>query len=115
MNENGKVPACSNFLPEAFHNEVMGCEGPEEVLRRICALFIRDPEETATMRRKIEGFKRLLEPRVGRVLEIRARGKGKLARIFSAIYVGDFASTYLGLLYDLDPSSTDSISALKKL
>lgn len=114
LNENSKVPAGSGFFPEAFHNAVMGCEGPEEVRRHICALIIRDPGEPPGMERKIDAFKGLLEPRVGRVLEIRARGRGRLARMLSALYVGDYASAYLGLLHGLDPSSTDSIAALKR-
>ena len=114
LNENSKVPAGSGFFPEAFHNAVMGCEGPEEIRRRICALIICDPKGPPEMERKTEGFKRLLESSGVRVLEIHARGRGKLARMFSALYVGDYAATYLGLLYGLDPSSTESISALKR-
>lgn len=114
LNENGKVPAGSRFFPEAFHNAVMGCEGPEEVRRRVCALIIRDPGGPMEMRRKIDGFKQLLESGGVRVLEIRARGRGRLARMLSALYIGDYTSTYLGLLYGLDPSSTDSIAALKR-
>jgi hypothetical protein len=34
--------------------------------------------------------------------------------MFSTIYIGDYASTYLGLLHGLDPGSIDSINALKK-
>jgi glucose/mannose-6-phosphate isomerase len=115
LNENGKVPAASGSFPEAFHNAVMGCEGPEEVRRSVCTLIIRDTAESPEIGRKTEGFKRLLESGGGRVLEIRARGNGKLARMFSALYVGDYASAYLGLLYGLDPSSMDSITALKRL
>jgi glucose/mannose-6-phosphate isomerase len=114
LNENSKVPAGSGFFPEAFHNAVMGCEGPEEIRRCICALVIRDPEGPLEMERKMDGFKRLLESSGIRVLEIRARGRGKLARMLSALYVGDYAATYLGLLYGHDPSSTDSIAALKR-
>ena len=115
LNENSKFPAASGSFPEAFHNAVMGCEGPEEVRRSVCTLIIRDPEGPPDIERKTDGFKRLLESGGGRVLEIRARGRGKLARMFSALYVGDYASTYLGLLYGLDPSSMDSIAALKRV
>lgn len=114
LNENGKVPAGSGFFPEAFHNAVMGCEGPEEMLRSICVLIIRDPVGRPEMRRKIDGFKDLLESGGVQVLELRARGRGRLARMFSALYIGDYVSTYLGLLYGIDPSSTGSIDALKR-
>jgi len=48
------------------------------------------------------------------MLEVRARGRGKLARMLSVLYVGDYASTYLGLLYGRDPSSMDAIEELKR-
>jgi len=115
LNENSKFPAASGSFPEAFHNAVMGCEGPEEVRRSVCTLIIRDPEGPPDIERKTDEFKRLLESGGVRVLEIRARGRGKLARMFSALYVGDYASTYLGLLCGLDPSSMDSIAALKRV
>lgn len=115
LNENGKVPASSGAFPELFHNAVLGCEGPDEVLRSLCVLVIRDPGETVEIARKVERFKALLEPRVGGMLEVRARGRGKLARMLSVLYVGDYVSTYLGLLYGRDPSSMDAIEELKRV
>jgi glucose/mannose-6-phosphate isomerase len=115
LNENSKVPAGSGFFPEAFHNAVMGLEGPEELRRHICVLFIRDSGETPEMRRKVDAFRELSERSFGRVLEIRAVGDGRLARMFSALYIGGYTSVYLGLLYGKDPSSVDTIDALKKV
>lgn len=114
LNENSKVPAGSGAFPELFHNAVLGCEGPDEVLDPLCILIIRDPEETDEMTCKIDRFKALLEARVGRMLEIEAEGRGRLARMFSVIYIGDYVSTYLGLLYGLDPSSMNAIEELKR-
>lgn len=115
LNENSKVPATSGAFPELFHNAVLGCEGPDEALGPLCVLIIRDPEESGEMVRKIDGFKDLLEPRVGGMLEVEARGRGKLSRMLSVLYIGDYASTYLGLLYGKDPSSTDAIEELKRV
>jgi len=115
LNENSKVPAASGSFPELFHNAVMGSEAPDEVLSSLFILIIKDPEETEAMTRKIDRFEALLEPRVAGLLEVRARGKGKLARMFSVIYLGDYASAYLGLLYGKDPNSMDAIIELKRV
>jgi len=115
LNENSKVPAASGFFPELFHNAVLGCEGPDDVLEPLCLLYIRDPEESDVTALKIDRFKGLLAPRVGGTFEIRARGRGKLSRMLSALYVGDYVSTYLGLLYGKDPSSMDAIEELKRV
>jgi len=115
LNENSKVPAGSGSFPELFHNVVLACEAPKEVLDPLCLLFIRDPLESESMSRKIDRFKALFKPRVGRVLEAWARGRGRLARMFSIILLGDYVSTYLALLYGHDPSSMDAIDELKRV
>lgn len=115
LNENGKVPASSGSFPEGFHNAVMIREGIEELRRPLSLVLIRDPEGEGRVERRVDAFKTLLEKRVNRIIEISASGSGKLSRILSALYIGDYASVYLGLLYGLDPSSTDSIKALKEL
>ena len=64
---------------------------------------------------KIDRFTELVAERFGGVVEVEAMGEGRLARMISALYIGDFASAYLGMLYGQDPSTTDSIDALKTL
>ncbi|MBS7637793.1 bifunctional phosphoglucose/phosphomannose isomerase [Candidatus Bathyarchaeota archaeon] len=115
LNENSKVPASSGSFPEGFHNAVMIREGVEELRRPLSLVLIRDPEGEGRLERKVDAFKSLLERRVSRIVEITASGRGKLSRILSVLYVCDYASVYLGLLYGLDPSSTDSIKTLKGL
>lgn len=115
LNENSKVPASSGSFPEGFHNAVMIREGVEELRRPLSLVLIRDPEGERRLERKTDAFKGLLDRKVGRIVEITASGRGKLSRILSVLYICDYASVYLGLLYGLDPSSTDSIKALKEL
>ena len=114
LNENSKAPAGSGAFPELFHNVALASEAPREVLERICLLFLRDPSESDRMARKIDRFKALFEPRVGKVLEVTGRGQGRLARMFSILLLGDYVSTYLALLYGHDPSSMDAIEELKR-
>ena len=114
LNENSKVPAGSGFFPEAFHNLVMSREGRREILKHISILLVLDPLDRLEVDRKLRNFERIMEPKFGKLLEITAKGKGRLARIMSSLYIGDYTSTYLAFLYGLDPSSTDSIELLKK-
>lgn len=115
MNENGKVPASSGVFPELFHNAALGSEGPEEVLDPLGILIIRDLEETEQVTRKIEGFKAMFEDKVGKMVEVESRGKGRLARMLSVLYLGDYVSVYTGILNGKDPSSMDAIDTLKSL
>ena len=115
LNENGKVPSGSGSFPEAFHNAVIGSEWRSEVLGNLSLLMLRDNEDDERMKRKIERFKELFAPKVGDIIELEARGSGRLARILSLVYIGDYVSTYLGLLYGHDPSSNFSIDKLKQV
>jgi glucose/mannose-6-phosphate isomerase len=115
FNENSKCPASAGFFPEAFHNRVMAREALPELLDKVCAVIIRDPLEEKAEAAKIDRFTELVAERFGAVVRVDARGEGRLARMISALYIGDFASAYLGMLYGRDPSTTDSIDALKTL
>jgi len=113
LNENSKVPAGSAAFPEAFHNAVLGSESDGKLLASLAMLLVRDPMDAEAMKTKIDKFRDLFAPQVGDVLEVEARGQGKLARILSLLYLGDYLSAYLGLLYGRDPSSNVAIDALK--
>lgn len=113
INENSKSPASSSFIPEALHNAVMAREADKVLLDRLCAVLIRDPLDDLN-RDKEDRFQDLLEERYGKTISINASGKNRLERILSSVYLGDYASIYLGLLYGKDPSSTESISILKE-
>jgi len=113
FNENSKSPAATNFYPEAFHNSVMAREGAEEILGHLCAVIINDPKEYPRLNKKIKVSVELMEETFGKVIMVEAKGESNLARMMSALIQGDYASAYLGLLYGIDPSTTESIRILK--
>ncbi|MBD3207684.1 bifunctional phosphoglucose/phosphomannose isomerase [Candidatus Bathyarchaeota archaeon] len=114
FNENSKSPAATNFFPEAFHNSVLASEGIDEILNTICCIFLTDPMEVNPIKNKVKNFRKILNGRFGKIIDVRARGRGELARIMSTINLGDFVSAYLGILYGKDPSEMESIVRLKR-
>jgi len=114
LNENGKTPAGSSFIPEAFHNAIVAGEADRELLKTLCAVFLIDPAENDRVAAKTRRFRDIIKPNFGKVMEVEARGEGRLARMLSALYIGDFVSAYLGVLYGRDPSIVDSIDRLKR-
>jgi len=114
LNENGKSPAGSSFIPEAFHNAIVAGEADKELLKTVCAVFLLDPAEGKHLAAKTRRFRDIIKPSFGKVLEVQARGEGRLARMLSALYVGDYVSAYLGVLYGKDPSTVESIDRLKR-
>ena len=113
FNENSKSPAATNFFPEMFHNSIMAREGSEDLLCGAIAIIIKDSGENARLKRKMEVARDLMAERFGKVVEVETVGEANLTRMMSALLIGDFTSAYLGILYGIDPSTTDSIESLK--
>jgi len=114
FNENSKIPSKCEAFPELNHNEIVGWTGPDRLTKHFTVILIRDKQEKSEIKARIEVTKKLvLEKKAGKVIEIYARGKSKLARALSVMYVGDFASVYLAILYGVDPSPIDVITRMK--
>ena len=114
FNENSKVPSKSDIFPELNHNETVGWEAPETLTKKQSVILIRDPEEPPEIRNRIETTTALVFNRANKVLQIEAEGKGKLAKMFSVLCVGDFASVYLAILQNKDPTPVKIIEKVKK-
>jgi len=114
FNENGKTPAKSETFPELNHNETVGWTGFRELTKNFCVILIRDNREPLEIRTRIDVTRKLVfDSGAKNVLEIYARGVAKLARMLSVMYIGDFASVYLGVLYGFDPTPVKIIDELK--
>ena len=114
FNENSKVPSKHDVFPELNHNETVGWEAPELLTKNYSVILIRDPGEPPEIRYRIETTKSLVLHKARKVLEIYARGEGKLAKMFSVLRVGDFTSVYLAILQGVDPTPVKIIDEVKR-
>lgn len=114
FNENSKVPAKWEYFPELNHNEIVGWENAKELAEGFSLIFIRDPDESIEIQRRIEITKKLVHDEGLRVFEVWCKGKSVLARMCSVICVGDFASVYLAVLRGVDPTPVRTINVLKE-
>ncbi len=114
FNENAKTMAFSNVFPELNHNEIMGWEGMTELNKHLRIIILRSSDETPRMQKRIEISKEVIRKYNLPLGEIFAEGKSRLARMFSLIYVGDWASYHLAMLNEKDPIRIDSIDYLKQ-
>jgi len=115
FNENSKTPAKFECFPELNHNETLGWTGLKNLTRVCGVVIIRSDDEPPEMTARIEVTKELVfNQGAGTMTEVWSRGSGQLARMLSVMYIGDFASIYLGILYGIDPTSMSVIEELKK-
>ncbi len=114
FNENAKCIAYWNVYPESNHNELVGFEAPPDLLRSLFLIHLRDATDHSRVQARMEIVKRLLVERVGGLAEYSGRGETSLARLLSLIYLGDFTSFYLAILYGINPRPVQVIDYLKQ-
>ena len=115
LNENSKLLAISEVVPEQNHNGIVAWDNPNTSLNDVAVVLFRDKNESASIKVRIDEFKKQVEKKTEKVLEIYPEGKSKLAKQISSTYLIDLVSIYLGILYEIDPSITPSIDALKEV
>lgn len=112
INENAKQHAFAYTFPELNHNEILGWVKSTEQANNWSVVVLRDPDESAKIRTRIEVTHRLVGERAD-WHELRAEGTSQLERLLHLTYFGDFVSLYLALLNGVDPENIDSINILK--
>jgi glucose/mannose-6-phosphate isomerase len=111
--ENAKNLAFHHVLPEMNHNELVGWQYPENVLRNIGVIFLRDRDDHPQVQRRFDLTKEIIAGKSGALHEIWSEGKSLLARILSVIYLGDYVSLYLACLNSVDPTPVQVIDSFK--
>jgi glucose/mannose-6-phosphate isomerase len=113
FNENTKMPSKWEYFSELNHNEIVGWEEAGELARCFSTIFIRDKQEPAEIRTRIETTRALM-PANSKMFEVWSRGNSALAKMLSTVLAGDFTSVYLAILRKVDPTPVKTISLLKQ-
>jgi glucose/mannose-6-phosphate isomerase len=112
LEENAKRLALAGAVPEMNHNEieVWGDAGARE----LHAVLLREEGEPPAIGRRFALMRELLAPRAGGVSEAWARGRGRLARLLSLVYLGQWMSYYAALLRETDPWPVPVLTEVKR-
>ena len=112
FNENGKMPAKHEILPELNHNEINAYQ--DAVLNKNFALlFLRDEDDSGQIKTRFDMTRKLSEGRVKAVVEIFAEGKSLLAKTMALIAIGDYLSYKVAEAKNVDPVEVKNNDILK--
>lgn len=114
LNENSKALASSHVFPEMNHNEIVGWHNPQNLFKNFVVLMLKDKGVYPATAKRMDITSEILRKEGVKVIEIESRGENLLSRIFSLIYIGDFVSYYLAILYGIDPTPVERVVYLKK-
>ncbi|MGB2711301.1 MAG: bifunctional phosphoglucose/phosphomannose isomerase [Conexibacter sp.] len=112
LNENAKLPAFSNELPELDHNEIVGWTRAA-ALGRFSTVFLDDSDLHPRVRQRIELTRGLISATGAPTFRVESRGETATERLVSLVLLGDLVSLYLAVLGGIDPSPVETIERLK--
>jgi glucose/mannose-6-phosphate isomerase len=114
LNENAKSWAAWEQMPEANHNAIEGSLNPRELSDALYVLQIRDPDEPEHIAARYRVVEELLGERATNRSAVRGEGPNRLARVLTAVALGDLVSVYLAILYQTDPTPVTLLAMLKE-
>jgi len=112
--ENSKALSSSHLFPEMNHNEIVGWQNPKKQFKNFTIVLLRDKDLHPRVTKRMDITEDILNQEGLELIEIWSRGEDLLSKIFSLIYIGDFVSYYLAILYGIDPTPVERVTYLKK-
>jgi glucose/mannose-6-phosphate isomerase len=112
IEENAKVFALSGALPEMNHNAIEAWRAPRAGGMQL--VLLREHDESPAIARRFAILRELVGGAAGGVSECWAKGRGRLARLVSLAYIGQWTSYYLAILRGIDPWTVPLLDELKR-
>jgi glucose/mannose-6-phosphate isomerase len=116
LNENAKLPAFDNILPEMNHNEIVGWAGGGERPATepiFSAVFLEDQDQHPRERQRVALTAELIADRAHDVIRIETEGETRTERLLRTVMLGDLISLELAAREGVDPTPVDVIENLK--
>lgn len=112
LNENAKTPAFYNFFPELNHNEMVGFTNPQS---DFFIIMLKDTQDNPRNLKRYEVTAKLLKDKGIESEIINMDGESVFSKMFLSITLADWASYYLALEYNQDPTPVAMVEELKKI
>ncbi len=113
INENAKQLAYTAFLPENNHNELVGWKKLGPLGDIAVAVWLTDCEMHPRVAFRADFMRKVQKDCGVDTIEMRSVGESLLARMFSLIQFGDWASYYMAIFNGENPTPVAAIDRLK--
>ncbi len=118
FNENAKIPAFCNVLPELNHNEMTGFDVKDAtrfLSEKFYFIFLKDFADDSRVLKRMEVLKKLYVER-GLPVEIAEIGdKNVFHKIFSIVILGALTAYHIAKLYEVETEQVPMVEEFKKL
>lgn len=113
INENAKQLAHVNTFPEMNHNEIVGWQFPEDVLRQVQVIYLYSDHDHGRVEKRMEICRGIFERTSNPVIDMVAEGASLLEQYYYLIHLTDWISYFLALENNIDPNPVEAIDFLK--
>lgn len=113
INESGKNTAWCNALPEFNHNEFIGWSS-HPIEKPFAVIDLLSQFEGPRILERFEVTDRLLSGMRPKAIAVEGVGESVIEHLLYLILLGDFASTYLGILNGVNPTPVVLVEKFKK-
>jgi len=113
LNENSKITAFYEFLPELNHNAVVGYHLPPEIISRKSVVFLSSYLLNDRIRLRYQVTQKLLKQAGIDFYDLHGEGSSSLSQMMTLVLMGDFVSYYLALINRVEPTPVTDIAFLK--
>jgi glucose/mannose-6-phosphate isomerase len=114
FNENSKLHAFHNILPEADHNEIIGWEAFTETQFRTKLINILDKSYHPQIKRRFQITSELITQSKAEVINLESNERKLKVRLMDLIYLCDWITYYTAILRGYDPAEIRNIDLLKE-
>ena len=111
FNENSKLHAFHNVIPELNHNEIIGWESFQEKQFNAKLILILDKTYHPQIKKRFDITASLIS---SEKIYLESNEEDFKVRIMDLIYLGDWISYYLALFRGFDPTEIKNINTLKE-
>ena len=112
--ENAKSLSSSNTLPEMNHNEIVGWKFPKKLIKNFKVIILSDKDDHKRIETRVSITRDIIKKSKVEAIVLKRENGGRLARMYSLIYIGDFVSFYLAILNNIDPTPVETIDYFKR-
>ncbi len=110
FNENAKIFAVANELPEMNHNEL---EGYAQKNDKLFVIFLRNTTDHARIKLRFDLTKNAIAQKIAGLAEVSSMGSSFIEQAIYLIHFGDWLSFYAAKNNNIDPIQIDMLDALK--
>lgn len=112
INENAKQLAFCNVYPELNHNEYQGWLFPEKKL--VASVQLESSLDSPRVLKRFDITREILASHGFEPIVVHAKGRTHIQQLLWTILLGDYVSSYLGILNGIDPTPVELVEELKK-